>query len=64
MIGSRKKRDATYQVLAAEGFSPQDFLRVHSPVGLNIGAETPEEIAVSIAAELIRERTAPSRNES
>ena len=64
MIGSRKKRDATYQVLAAEGFASQDFLRVHSPVGLNIGAETPEEIAVSIAAELIRERVAPRRNES
>lgn len=56
MIGSRKKRDATYEVLAQEGFSARDFARVHSPIGLNIGAETPEEIAVSIVAELIEAR--------
>jgi xanthine dehydrogenase accessory factor len=57
MIGSRKKRDALYKSLAAEhGFGPDDFARVHSPVGLNIGAETPEEIAVSIAAEMIQVR--------
>jgi xanthine dehydrogenase accessory factor len=56
MIGSRKKRDATYQVLAEEGFAAQDFARVHSPIGLDIGAETPEEIAVSIVAELIQAR--------
>jgi xanthine dehydrogenase accessory factor len=57
MIGSRKKRDATYQALTEEGFSAQDFLRVHSPIGLNIGAETPEEIAVCIVAELIQKRS-------
>ena len=56
MIGSRKKRDATYAVLAGEGFTTQDLLRVHSPIGLNIRAETPEEIAVSIVAELIQAR--------
>ena len=56
MIGSRKKRDATYEVLAREGFTTQDFARVHSPIGLSIGAETPEEIAVSIVAELIQAR--------
>jgi xanthine dehydrogenase accessory factor len=56
MIGSRKKRDATYAALTEEGFSAQDFTRVHSPIGLNIGGETPEEIAVSIVAELIRTR--------
>lgn len=56
MIGSRKKRDATYEALTKEGFTAQDFSRVHSPVGLSIGAETPEEIAVSIVAELIRAR--------
>ncbi len=56
MIGSRKKRDAIYQVLAKEGFIAQDFARVHSPIGLNIGAETPEEIAVCIVAELIQAR--------
>jgi xanthine dehydrogenase accessory factor len=56
MIGSRKKRDATYEVLAREGFSKQDLARVHSPLRLNIDAETPEEIAVSIVAELIQAR--------
>jgi len=39
-----------------EGFNKQDIDRVHSPIGLDIGAETPEEIAVSIVAELIKVR--------
>lgn len=57
MIGSRRKRDAIYEALIQEGFSARDFERVHSPIGLEIGAETPEEIAVSIVAELIRVRS-------
>jgi len=62
MIGSRRKRDAIYEALAAEcGFGPQDFARVHSPVGLAIGAETPEEIAVSIIAEMIQVRAEKNR---
>jgi len=56
MIGSRKKRDAIYRALLKEGFSQADIDRVHSPIGLSIGAETPEEIAVSIVAEMIRHR--------
>lgn len=56
MIGSRKKRDAIYEALCREGFSRHELERVHSPIGLNIGAETPEEIAVSIVAELVQER--------
>jgi len=56
MIGSIRKRNAVYADLRAEGFSDADFERVHSPIGLEIGAESPEEIAVSIAAELIRVR--------
>jgi xanthine dehydrogenase accessory factor len=56
MIGSRRKRDAVYQDLEKEGFAPEAFQRVHSPIGLSIAAETPEEIAVSIAAELIAVR--------
>lgn len=56
MIGSRRKRDATYRALLTEGFTPEDLRRVHCPIGLDIGAETPEEIAVSIVAELIRHR--------
>ena len=61
MIGSRKKRDAVYEELSLEGFSRHDFDRVCSPIGLDIGAETPEEIAVSIVAELIRARAGRSR---
>ncbi len=60
MIGSRRKRDAIYTALAKEGFSPEAFQRIHCPIGLNIGAETPEEIAVSIVAELIRARAGKS----
>jgi xanthine dehydrogenase accessory factor len=62
MIGSRKKRDSVYQSLEAQyGFRPDDFARVHSPIGLAIQAETPEEIAVSILAEMIRVRAAKNR---
>jgi xanthine dehydrogenase accessory factor len=56
MLGSRSKREAVFAILREQGYSPRDLERVHCPVGLGIGAETPEEIAVSITAELIRER--------
>ena len=56
MIGSMSKRDATYQALISKGFSADDLARVHSPIGLSIGAETPEEIAVSIVGELVQAR--------
>jgi xanthine dehydrogenase accessory factor len=56
MIGSRRKRDLIYTALEKEGFSKTDIAKVHSPIGLAIEAETPEEIAVSIVAELIQER--------
>ena len=54
MIGSRSKVAATAQRLREDGFTPEEIAGVHSPVGLRIGAQTPEEIAVSIAAELIQ----------
>jgi xanthine dehydrogenase accessory factor len=53
MIGSKRKVISVYRALEKEGVSPDKFAGVHAPVGLNIGALTPEEIAVSIAAELI-----------
>ena len=56
MIGSRKKRKVIYNALEMDGFSMKDYVRVHNPIGLDIDAETPEEIAVSIAAELIKVR--------
>ena len=56
MIGSRRKRETIYKALLNEGFTRDDLDRVHSPIGLSIGAETPEEIAVSIVGELISAR--------
>lgn len=56
MIGSRRKRSIIYRALLEDGFTQEDLDRVHSPIGLDIGAETPEEIAVSIVAELVQER--------
>jgi len=61
MIGSRRKRNLVYDNLHREGFSRSEFDRVCSPVGLDIGAETPEEIAVSIVAELIKVRAEKNR---
>jgi len=56
MIGSKRKVLSVYDALMKEGFSQDEFERVHAPVGLDIGALTPEEIAISIAAELIAVR--------
>jgi xanthine dehydrogenase accessory factor len=56
MIGSRRKAITVYRQLVAEGLRPELFERVHSPVGLDIGAITPEEIAVAILAEIIANR--------
>jgi len=56
MIASRRKRNAIYQALLASDVKEEELARVHSPIGLDIGGETPEEIAVSIVAELIQER--------
>lgn len=58
MIGSLRKRDAIYAALRTEGFSDVDFRRVHCPIGLAIGGETPEEIALSILAEIQQVRYA------
>jgi xanthine dehydrogenase accessory factor len=56
MIGSRRKVISVYKALEKRGASLDKFDRVHAPVGLDIGALTPEEIAVSITAELIAVR--------
>jgi xanthine dehydrogenase accessory factor len=56
MIGSRRKRDHIFNALLKQGFNEADLKRVRSPIGLDIGAETPEEIAVSIVAELVHAR--------
>jgi xanthine dehydrogenase accessory factor len=56
MIGSKRKALSVFKALQKEGMPAEKFERVHSPVGLEIGAITPEEIAVSITAELIAAR--------
>ena len=56
LIGSKAKVKRIYDALLAEGMPPECLQRVHAPVGLDIGAVSPEEIAVSILAELIAVR--------
>jgi xanthine dehydrogenase accessory factor len=56
MIGSKRKTIAIFKELEKEGLPAHLFERVHAPVGLDIGAVTPEEIAVAITAELIAVR--------
>jgi xanthine dehydrogenase accessory factor len=53
VIGSRKRWSETMEQLNQAGVSEEQLKRVHSPIGLGIGAETPEEIAVSILAEVL-----------
>ncbi|TBW36130.1 xanthine dehydrogenase [Siculibacillus lacustris] len=53
MIGSKRKILTVFARLQGEGVPAAAFERVHAPIGLDIGAETPEEIAVSVVAEMI-----------
>ena len=62
MIGSKRKTIAIFRELTKEGIAPGLFERVHAPVGLDIGAVTPEEIAVAITAELIAVRRRVERD--
>jgi xanthine dehydrogenase accessory factor len=56
MIGSRRRSRAMLARLAEDGIDPARLDEIHAPLGLDIGAETPEEIAISIIAEIVRER--------
>ncbi|MDV3429067.1 MAG: XdhC family protein, partial [Bacillota bacterium] len=56
MIGSKTKKQFVFDKLLEEGYTEEDLKKVHAPIGVNIKAQTPEEIAVSIAAELIEIR--------
>jgi xanthine dehydrogenase accessory factor len=62
MIGSKRKIITIFKELTKEGLSPELFKRVHAPIGLDIGAITPEEIAVAITAELIAARRRVERD--
>lgn len=62
MIGSASKRKALFTELEKEGFTPAELREIRNPIGLAIGARSPEEIAIAIVAELIsirRKRKAP-----
>lgn len=63
MIGSARKKSTLFTALAASGFTPDELDQVRCPIGLTIGAETPAEIALCIAAELVavRRGVLPSR---
>ncbi len=62
MIGSRSKRDLVFAEILSHGLKKEELDRVYSPIGTNIGAETPEEIAVSIVGELVKVRSEKIEN--
>ncbi len=53
MLGSAEKVRVMFEAMRAEGFTDEELARVHAPIGLPIRSRTPEEIAVSIAAQVI-----------
>jgi xanthine dehydrogenase accessory factor len=53
MVGSRRKTQIIVQNLLGKGISPEALSRLYAPIGIEIGSETPEEIALSVVAELI-----------
>jgi len=60
MIGSKRKTIGVVRELEKEGIPREAFEKVFAPMGLEIGAETPEEIAVSVVAEMIAMRRSPA----
>jgi xanthine dehydrogenase accessory factor len=56
MIGSRRRVRAAFEALVRDGVDPERLAEIRAPIGLDIGAETPEEIALSIAAEIVAAR--------
>ncbi|HEX3409443.1 MAG TPA: XdhC family protein [Candidatus Binataceae bacterium] len=63
MIGSKRRSRAMLARLAEDGIDPALLDEIHAPLGLDLGAETPEEIAIAIIAEIIRERRTGTRDE-
>lgn len=62
MIGSKRKTISVIKELEKEGLPREAFEKIFAPMGLEIGAESPEEIAVSVVAEMIAIRRAPDTN--
>jgi xanthine dehydrogenase accessory factor len=54
MIGSKRKRKEVYDRMKGQGFSDEDLARIYCPIGLEIVSESTAEIAVSIAAEIVK----------
>ena len=63
MIGSRRRVKATLERIEESGIPAERVNEVHAPLGLDIGAETPAEIALAIIAEIVRERRTGVRDE-
>ena len=63
MIGSRRKIEALYEKLMAAGVTEKQLAAVHAPIGLALGGEAPEEIAVAILAEILMTKYGKRRGE-
>ena len=63
LIGSRRRVRGLLEMLEGEGFDASNIKRISTPIGLDIGAVTPAEIAVSILAEIIAYKRMPEKNE-
>jgi xanthine dehydrogenase accessory factor len=61
-MGSRRTTEQRVELLRAEGVSDDDLTRIHAPIGLRIGARTPQEVAVAVAAQLIEVQRAPKES--
>ena len=61
VLGSRKTHARRVQALLAAGLSPDEIERLHAPIGLDLGGRRPEDVAVSIAAEIVAARNGRSR---
>ncbi len=59
MLGSEDRVKSTFEYLQEEGIEKEKLEKINAPIGLDIGSETPEEIAISILAEIIKERREP-----
>ena len=57
MIGSRRKVSRVWDTLKQQGASDEDLSRVYAPMGLDIGSDSPAEIAISVMAEILKVKT-------